>query len=271
MVVMGVIALFPQPPKGTFDMKRGRRREDIQTQHTPDAIAKRLAARKPPSDVGDAVLGAIDGCVTTFAVVSGVVGANLPPHVALILGLANLFADGFSMAVSNYQKAASELQRRAQTRQIEARHIEEVPEGEREEIRQIFALKGFSGQLLEDVVTVITQDRKRWVETMLTEEHGLPLEGPVPLRAALVTFTGFFLAGLLPLVPLMLPVAISASARFSMSAWATGATFLIIGALKGYVLDRPRCRSSLETLLVGGGAAVLAYLVGVWLRDITGT
>jgi VIT1/CCC1 family predicted Fe2+/Mn2+ transporter len=252
-------------------MKRGRRREDLQAQHTPDAIAMRLATRKPSSDVGDAVLGAIDGCVTTFAVVSGVVGANLPQRVALILGLANLCADGFSMAVSNYQKAASELQRSAQTREIEARHIEEVPEGEQEEIRQIFAQKGFTGQLLEDVVAVITQDRKRWVEMMLTEEHGLPLVGPVPLRAALVTFAGFFLAGLLPLAPLMLPLAMSASARFSISAWTTGATFLMIGVLKGHVLDRPRWRSGLETLLVGGGAAVLAYMIGAWLRDIAGT
>ena len=151
-------------------MKRGRRRADLQAQHTPDAIAVRLAARKPPSYVGDAVLGAIDGCVTTFAVVSGVVGANLPQKIALILGLANLCADGFSMAVSNYQKAASELQRIAQAGRIEARHIEEVPEGEREEIRQLFAQKGFTGALLEDIVAVITQDRKRWVETMLTEE-----------------------------------------------------------------------------------------------------
>jgi VIT1/CCC1 family predicted Fe2+/Mn2+ transporter len=257
-------------PEELLIMKRGRH-EDLQAQHTPGAIAKRLAARKPSSYVGDAVLGAIDGCVTTFAVVSGVVGANLPQRVALILGLANLCADGFSMAVSNYQKAASELQRSAQAREIEARHIAEVPEGEREEIRQIFAQKGFTGQLLEDVVTVITQDRQRWLETMLMEEHGLPLVGPVPLRAALVTFAGFFLAGFLPLAPLMLPLALPAPARFSISAWATGVTFLLIGVLKGHVLDRPHWRSGLETLLVGGGAAVLAYLVGAWLRDIAGT
>lgn len=252
-------------------MEQDCHRADLQAQHTPGAIAMRLAAHKPYSYVGDAVLGAIDGCVTTFAVVSGVVGANLPQSVALILGLANLCADGFSMAVSNYQKATSDIQRIAQARGIEARHIAEVPEGEREEIRQIFAQKGFQGPLLEDIVTVITQDRTCWVETMLTEELGLPLAGPVPLRAALVTFAGFVLAGLLPLVPLMLPLAMPPPARFVVSAWVTGVTFLLIGVLKGHVLDRPRWRSGLETLLVGGGAAVLAYMVGVWLRHIAGT
>jgi VIT1/CCC1 family predicted Fe2+/Mn2+ transporter len=131
------------------------------------------------------------------------------------------------MAVSNYQKAASELQRMAQAREIEARHIDEVPEGEREEIRQIFARKGFTGALLEDVVAVITQDHKRWVETMLTEELGLSLAGPVPWKATLVTFASFLLAVLLPLAPLMLPLSVPAPTRFSISAWATGATFLL--------------------------------------------
>jgi VIT1/CCC1 family predicted Fe2+/Mn2+ transporter len=251
-------------------MERDRRRADLQAQHTPGAIAMRLAAHKPHSYVGDAVLGAIDGCVTTFAVMSGVVGAHLPQSVALILGLANLCADGFSMAVSNYQKAASDIQRITQAREIEARHIAEIPEGEREEIRQIFAQKGFQGSLLEDIVTVITQDRTRWVETMLTEELGLPLASPVPLTAALVTFGGFSLAGLLPLAPLMLPLEIPGPTRFAISAWVTGVTFLLIGILKGHILGRPRWRSGLETLLVGGGAAVLAYLVGVWLRNLAG-
>jgi VIT1/CCC1 family predicted Fe2+/Mn2+ transporter len=252
-------------------MEPDRDRADLVAQHTPGAIARRLAAPTPSSYVGDAVLGAIDGCVTTFAVVSGVVGADLPPRVALILGLANLCADGFSMAVSNFQRAASDRHRLAQARASEARHIAEVPEGEREEMRQIFARKGFHGPLLEDIVAVITQDRTRWVETMLTEELGLPLVGPVPLRAALVTFAGFVCAGLLPLTPLLLPLALPASTRFTISAWATGVTFLLIGILKGHVLGRPRWRAGLETLLVGGGAAVLAYLVGVWLRDMVGT
>jgi VIT1/CCC1 family predicted Fe2+/Mn2+ transporter len=243
----------------------------LQAQHTPSAIATRLAAHKPHSYVGDAVLGAIDGCVTTFAVVSGVVGAHLPQGIALVLGLANLCADGFSMAVSNYQKASSEAQRLAQARQSEARHIEEIPDGEREEIRQIFAHKGFRGALLEDIVAVITQDRQRWIETMLMEEHGLPLTGSVPLTAALVTFAGFCLAGLIPLVPFVLPLRLSAPALFVASAWAAGVAFVLIGVCKGHILERPRLRSGLETLLVGGSAAALAYVVGVWLHSLAGT
>src|SRR4030095_16791056 len=78
--------------------------EDLEKDHTPAAIRKRLESVKKSSYLGDVVLGAIDGCVTTFAVVSGVSGGQLPAAVALLLGTANLLADGFSMAVSNFQR-----------------------------------------------------------------------------------------------------------------------------------------------------------------------
>jgi VIT1/CCC1 family predicted Fe2+/Mn2+ transporter len=244
---------------------------DLQAQHERGAIAARLAANKVHSYVGDAVLGAIDGCVTTFAVVSGVSGAHLPYGVALVLGLANLCADGVSMAVSNYHKARSDGERIAQARRSEERHIALVPDGEREEIRQIFAQKGFAGPLLEEIVAVITRDRQRWVDTMVTEELGLPLDSPVPWKAALVTFMSFCLAGLIPLLPFLVPLPLPAPALFWGSAVATGVAFVLIGALKGRVLSRSMLTAGLETLLLGGGAAALAYLVGVWLQDLAGT
>jgi hypothetical protein len=123
--------------------------------------------------------------------VSGVIGANLPQGIAFILGLANLLADSFSRAVSNYQRAKSDKEQADQARRIEEKHIDEIPEGEREEIRQIFSRKGFEGPVLDEIVQVITQDRRRWVDTMLTEELGLRLESPTPLKAGIVTFIGF--------------------------------------------------------------------------------
>ncbi|MDA3807356.1 MAG: VIT1/CCC1 transporter family protein, partial [Thiomicrorhabdus sp.] len=81
----------------------------LESEHRPEAIAERLKRPPQSQNISDAVLGGIDGCVTTFAVVSGAFGAGFSPAVALILGLANLIADGFSMAVSNYE--ASKAQR----------------------------------------------------------------------------------------------------------------------------------------------------------------
>ena len=151
----------------------------------------------------DWVYGGIDGAVTTFAIVAGVVGAELSNRVVLILGVANLVADGFSMAASNYSGTKTEHEEQAHLRAIEERHIEAVPEGEREEIRQIFRGKGFRGRDLERAVDVITADRERWVDTMLAEEYGLPKAVRSPLKAAASTFAAFVLCGAVPLLPFL--------------------------------------------------------------------
>ncbi|MBL8827572.1 MAG: VIT1/CCC1 transporter family protein, partial [Planctomycetaceae bacterium] len=150
----------------------------LAAQHTPEAIAARVSAATQHSYLGDGVLGAIDGTVTTFAVVAGSAGAELSAGVAIILGLANVFADGLSMAVGNYLSTRTEHELLESMRRDEETHIALIPGGEREEIRQIFAGKGFDGELLDRVVDVITGDERRWVDTMLTEEHGLRLQSP---------------------------------------------------------------------------------------------
>jgi vacuolar iron transporter family protein len=236
--------------------------EHLETTHTSDAIAARLGTVGHHGYLGDFVLGAIDGTVTTFAVIAGVAGAQLPNQVAIILGLANLFADGFSMAVSNFLGARAEKQVVDRVRRHEERHIESIPEGEREEIRQIFAAKGFSGALLEQIVDVITQDRKRWVDTMITEEFGLPLERPSPWRAGASTFVAFVCSGFLPLIPFTVPLGLAANELFRTSAVLTAVTFFLIGAAKGRVVHRSVFWSGLETLVVGTIAAGLAFVVG---------
>lgn len=243
-------------------------RDHLEQQHTPTAIAARLCQARKHSYLGDTVFGAIDGTVTTFAVVAGVTGAHLEPMVALVLGLTNLLADGFSMAVGNYLSTKSERQLVEQARRIEEHHIDTIPEGEREEIRQIFAGKGFDGEILDSVVEVITEDRERWVDTMVAEEFGLMLHGPSPLRAALTTFVAFVVAGMIPILPFCFDLTSGGSVAFQSSAVATGVTFFCIGLFKGRLLGQSSLRSGLETLLMGGAAATLAYVAGLWLRGL---
>jgi VIT1/CCC1 family predicted Fe2+/Mn2+ transporter len=238
----------------------------LHAQHTPEAIASRLAASADHSYLGDAVLGAIDGTVTTFAIVAGATGARLSPGIALVLGLANVLADGFSMAVSNYLRTKADRQVVEHARQVEESHIEHVPHGEREEIRQIFERKGFSGEVLDAAVDVITQDRRRWVDTMLMEELGLRLDPPRPLRAAVTTFATFLVAGCIPLGPLVA----AAAHPFRWSAVATAATFFAIGVVKARALGAAPVRGGVETLLVGGCAAALAFAVGHLARGLVG-
>ncbi|HEY7545559.1 MAG TPA: VIT1/CCC1 transporter family protein [Blastocatellia bacterium] len=230
--------------------------------HSPEAIRERLSAGPRHSYLRDWVYGGIDGSVTTFAVVAGVVGAHLSSKIVLIIGAANIIADGFSMAASNFLGTKTEYEERQRIEAIEHSHIENFPEGEREEIRQIFREKGFKGDDLERVVDLITSDRKRWVHTMLVEEYGLPLEVRSPWLAAASTFSAFIVCGLVPLLPYLF----GAAQSFWLSASLTGAVFFAIGSIKSLWSTVHWGRSGFETFAVGSIAALLAYAAGVALK-----
>jgi len=238
--------------------------EELEHEHTSEAIADRIAASNH-NYIRDFIYGGIDGAVTTFAVVSGVSGAELPPTIVLILGFANLAADGFSMAASNYLGTRAEQDDYKRLEKIEYRHIAVAPEGEREEVRQIYQTKGFEGEELEKAVELITADKERWVKTMLTEEYGLAAEVRSPWHAAIATFLAFVVCGLVPLLPYLF----GSSSSFLVSCILTGATFFLIGSLKSLWSTSGWLRSGLETLFVGGLAAGIAYAVGVLLKGLS--
>lgn len=245
-------------------------RDGLKATHTPSAIRKRLHDGSGAGYLRDFVLGAVDGTVTTFAVVAGVAGAGLSSVVIVILGMANLLADGFSMAAGNYLGARADEQLRGKLRRVEEEHIAKYPEGEQEEIRQIFRQKGFTGEDLERAVSTITGNRERWVETMLVEEYGLSVQGPSPWKAAAVTFLAFVSIGLTPLLPYLAgwlgkPV----EQPFGWSSALTAVAFFLTGAFKSRFVGQRWWVSGAETLALGGAAATLAYLVGMFLGRLT--
>lgn len=236
----------------------------LEHDHSREAIAARLADGPRVSYLRDWIYGGIDGAVTTFAIVAGSVGANLSARVILILGVANLLADGFSMAAANYSGTKAEHDDYRRLKAMEERHIDAEPDGEEEEIRQIFQAKGYRGPELEQLTSLITSRRKVWVETMLAEEHGVSGTLHDPARAALATFSAFVLCGAVPLVPFVAGLDASAPA----AAIATGAVFFAIGSAKSIWSTQSWLRSGLETVMIGMGAAGLAWLAGYLLERI---
>ncbi len=232
--------------------------------HSAAEIAARLADGPKANYLRDWVYGGIDGAVTTFAIVAGVVGADLSARIVLILGAANLLADGFSMAAGNYSATKAEIDDYERLRRMEERHIRLVPDGEREEIRQLFQAKGFKGTDLERVVEVITSSKARWVDMMMAEEHGVPPVMRSPIMAGLATFAAFLLCGLVPLFPFVAGVA----ADVTLSIIMTALVFFAIGSLKSRWSTASWWRSGTETLVIGLAAAGVAYGVGVLLKSI---
>ncbi len=232
--------------------------------HKPAEIARRLNKGPHISYLRDYVYGGIDGAVTTFAVVAGVVGAELSTRVVLILGAANLLADGFSMAAANFSGTKAEIEEYSTIRHMEERHIETDPEGEREEIRQIYAAKGFRGEALDRAVGIITESRERWIDTMMAEEHGLPPVNRSALKAALATFVAFLICGFVPLLPFTFGLPATVEASVAM----TGVTFFAIGSLRSRWSPKTWWRAGAETFAVGMVAAGFAYAAGYVLRGL---
>ena len=245
-------------------------RSSLEAEHTPAAVRRRLDRRPSPSYLRDFIYGAIDGTITTFAVVAGVEGASLDATIVIILGAANLLADGFSMAASNFLGSRAERQQRELARSEERRHIALVPAGEREELRQIFAAKGFAGADLERVVDVISADPDVWADTMMVEELGYGTTEPNELRAAASTFVAFVAVGFLPLAPFVYDLVAPSdlSGTFAWSAAMAAVAFFAVGSLKARFVAQRWWRSGLETLAIGGLAATVAYLVGAALQGI---
>ena len=238
--------------------------------HTEKAIVEHLEkhTKEKGKYLKDVVFGASDGIVTTFAIVSGVEGAHLPSSVILLLGFAKVFADAISMAVGNYLSTKSEVEYIKKEREREEWEIEHLPEGEVEEIRQIYKKKGFKGKDLEKAVKIITSDKKIWTDTMMLHELGLVESDKTPVTSSIATFFSFIIVGVVPLIAFVLALFIPglAANSFLLSIILTGITLFIIGALRSSVTGVKWLRSGLEMLVVGGLAAGVAYAIGFFLR-----
>lgn len=222
--------------------------------------------------LGEMVYGGLDGIVTTFAVVSGVAGAQLGTSVILIMGLANMLADGFSMATGAYLSAKSEQEYYSRERERETWEVEHFPEGEREELQEVYRRRGYTDDEARQLVEIQSRDRERWVRAMMVDELGMLEEEGNPLVNGLVTFVSFVIAGSVPLLIYLLglAVAIPAQVEFPISIFLSGLALFVLGAAKVLVTRLNPLRSGFEMLVVGGLAAVVAYAVGALLKGIGG-
>lgn len=217
----------------------------------------------------DAVYGANDGIITTFSIVAGVVGADLGSHVILLLGVANLLADGFSMAASSYLGTKSEDELHIQERETEARELKELPEEEIQAMHALLAKRGYKGRDLERLIELLLKKKEFWLDIMLEEELGVATSNASQGRAlasAGATFAAFVGAGVIPLAPYLF---MSGSAdTFQAAVIFTGVALFLVGALRSLVTRKNPLVAGSEMLVIGGIAAAIAYGVGSALQTL---
>jgi hypothetical protein len=155
-------------------------------------------------------------------VVSGVAGAELGTSVILILGLANLLADGFSMATGAYLSNKSEQEYYRKEWERESWEVEHFPDGERAELQEVYRQRGYAEDEARQLVDIQSREPKRWVKAMMLDELGMMEDESKPLINGLVTFGSFVIAGAVPLLIYLLGLAFPIPSQVAFRGDCTG-------------------------------------------------
>lgn len=215
--------------------------------------------------VRDVVIGMADGLTVPFALAAGLSAAVSDTAVIVTAGLAEIAAGAIAMGLGGYLAARTDAQHFASEQAREEFEIDHKRDFEIAEVREIFAGYGLAGAALDNVVTAIAADRKRWTDFMMRFELGL--EKPDPRRAPISAATiavSYLVGGLIPLLPYMLTTHLTDALRISVVT--TGIALLIFGGVKGHFTGVNRLVSAVQTLFVGGLAAAAAF----WLAHLFG-
>lgn len=224
--------------------------------------------RKDPhqqaSALSDIILGGQDGLVNVLGVILGVAAATGDTYIILVAGLAATFAESVSMAAVAYTSTIADADYYESEREREYRHIQEVPNLEREEIRSIYMEKGFSGNLLERIVETITASPDVWVAVMMSEELQLQhVDRKIALRSAIIVGIAAIIGSIIPLVPFLLA---SVSIGILLSIGLSALVLFIVGAVKARMTVGHPGKSGLEMAVIGTVSALVGYAVGALLK-----
>jgi VIT1/CCC1 family predicted Fe2+/Mn2+ transporter len=249
---------------------RSRSRDLSKEAHDRPRAEAAETHKKEGQYVRSLIYGGLDGIITTFAVVAGVAGASLSAAVVLIMGFANLIADGLSMAIGDYLSTRAEIEYGRSERRREQWEVDNYPDGEKREMVEMYAAKGMDEEDAEAMTEILARNPEAWVSVMMVEELGILEEEESPLRNALVTFVSFLAFGFVPLLAYVLSRLLPrmTDRTFLAACVLTAVTLFALGALKVRITDRRWYLSGTEMLVVGGLASAAAYGIGALISRL---
>jgi predicted membrane protein (TIGR00267 family) len=216
----------------------------------------------------DVILGGQDGLVNMLGIALGVVAAGGSTHVLIVTGIAAAITESISMGAVAYTSFGSDRDFYLAEKEREQKEISTRPEEEREEIREIYAAKGFKGQLLEDVVSTITSNRETWVSTMMNEElHLQPVEQRSLVRSAVIVTVATLIGHFIPIVPFMI---VARTPAIVLAIALSAVTLFGVGVYSAKTLVGDWRKSGLQMLAIGIGAAALGFLIGRLFHTVGG-
>jgi VIT1/CCC1 family predicted Fe2+/Mn2+ transporter len=210
--------------------------------------------------VRDLVIGMSDGLTVPFALAAGLSGAVDTTRIIVTAGLAEIAAGVIAMGLGGYLAAQSEAEHYHAERQREVTEVTEKPEAEVTETAEVFRSYGVTEEESRPIVDALRTRPEAWVDFMMRFELGL--EQPAPRRAVVsaLTIAGAYIAGgCIPLGPYMLLA--TASAALGASVALTLMALGVFGYVKGHFTGTPPWRSAMQTVLIGGVAAGVAFVI----------
>ncbi|MCC6643650.1 VIT1/CCC1 transporter family protein [Candidatus Peregrinibacteria bacterium] len=220
--------------------------------------------------LSDIILGGQDGLVNTLGVILGLAAASGDFRIVVAGGLAGAIAEAVSMGAVGYTSKLAERDYYLSELKREDFEIENMPLEEQQEIREIYEKKGFKGELLEEVVKVLTADKKVWLHTMMREELGLsPVADGRPANAAILIGFSSFVGAIVPLIPFLtfyvgkIRFAGDVTAAIFIALGVSALTLFIVGAIKSKLTVGRWYRSGLQMMIIGILSALIGYLIGL--------
>lgn len=218
--------------------------------------------------IRQATFGLNDGVVSIFALLAGVAGAGQDPETILITLLAATIAGALSMAAGEYVSSKSEKDFYRHEIEQERLEIELCPWVEKEELRLIYRNKGFEGELLEEIVDRLSEDKNTWTKEMVMAELGVAgVEEGGEIKASLIIFFAFIGGAAFPTLPYLIctPMDIGPRLIFYLATTVTVFGLFSAGALKKFVTGINWLKSGLEMLAVGFFAFSISYIIGLFI------
>lgn len=235
--------------------------------HTSAAIHAAIHHEKHLTsfNLPEIILGGQDGLVNVLGVILGVAAATFDSKIVIVAGLAAAFAESISMAAVAYTSKLAEADYYRSEYEREKWEIENVPEGEREEIRALYKSYGFGGDTLEEIVVKICSDKEIWLKVMMEQELRLsPIDRKEALPEAVVVGISAIIGSFIPLIPFfLLPI----RTAIWLSLIVSSVTLFIVGYYKARkTLGRKFIKSGAEMMVIGMVSALMGYLIGNLLK-----
>jgi VIT1/CCC1 family predicted Fe2+/Mn2+ transporter len=218
-------------------------------------VEKHLTSSETLTDI---VIGMSDGLTVPFALAAGLSGAVSNVHLIVIAGIAEIAAGSIAMGLGGYLAGQTEQEHYASELKREYDEIENLPDVEREEVREFFQGLGLSRSVQEQAVEELIKDKDRWADFMM--KHELGLEKPDPKRAGKSAFNigaSYIVGGLIPLSPYFFVE--DGLKGLKISALVTLICLFFFGYFKSKLTGTPPFKGGLKVAVIGAIAAGCAF------------